>query len=165
MISPIEKGRIRLRLLERSDLPMTLRWRNRDDIRKWFIHPKVISPEQHREWFERYLERDNDYVFIIEETSDFQKPVGQISLYNIDWNQKHAEYGRLMIGEPDAERKGIAKESSRLLLDYGFSGLGLKKIGLEVFNDNKSALSIYRACGFHEVETSEGLIKMLKFCE
>jgi diamine N-acetyltransferase len=161
VIHPIEKGRIRLRLLEGSDLPMTLRWRNQDHIRKWFVHPEVISPQQHQEWFECYLERDNDYVFIIEETRDFLKSVGQISLYNIEWNHKRAEYGRLMIGEPDAEHKGIAKDASSLLLYYAFRGLGLDRVELEVFSNNQPAIAIYRACGFSEVSDSNGIMKMI----
>jgi len=160
-ISPIIKERIQLRLLEQFDLPMTLKWRNQDHIRKWFIHPEVISPEQHREWFEAYLQRDNDYLFIIEETQNLNKPVGQISLYNIDWDGKCAEYGRLMIGEADAQGRGLAKEASRLLLQYAFKVLGMERIDLEVFRDNEPAIAIYRSCGFWEVSELEGLKKFV----
>jgi diamine N-acetyltransferase len=161
----IEKGRIRLRLLEESDLPMTLRWRNQDHIRKWFVHSEVISAEQHQEWFKQYLERDNDYVFIIEETRNFHKPVGQISLYNIDWKQRRADYGRLLIGEPNAQGKGIAKKANYLLLHYAFAILGLNKVELEVFTDNEPAIAIYRGCRFREVSELNGLKKMVKMRE
>lgn len=159
--SPITKEHIRLRLLEESDLPMTLKWRNQDHIRKWFIHSDLISPEKHREWFDAYLLRDNDYLFIIEETENLNKPVGQISLYNIDGDRKWAEYGRLMIGEADARGRGLAKEASRLLLQYAFKVLGMERVELEVFRDNEPAIAIYRSCGFREVSELEGLIKFV----
>jgi len=162
ILPPIEKGRIRLRLLELSDLSMTLSWRNQDRIRKWFIHSEVISPKQHREWFEQYLQRDNDYVFIFEEIYSLQKPVGQISIYNINWKERQAEYGRLLIGEAEARGKGIAKEANHLLLDLAFTTLELDRVELEVFSDNGPAIAIYRACGFQEVYESNGLKKMVR---
>jgi RimJ/RimL family protein N-acetyltransferase len=159
--SPIEKGRIRLCLLRESDLPMTLKWRNQDHIRKWFVHSGVLTPEQHREWFRGYLQRDNDYLFIIEEILDLKKAVGQISLYNIDWARKQGEYGRLMIGEAAAQGRGLAKETTGLLLHYAFKELGLNRVDLEVFKDNEPALSIYRAYGFKEIFEEAGLKKFI----
>jgi RimJ/RimL family protein N-acetyltransferase len=159
-LSPIEKHRIRLRLLEESDLPMTLGWRNQDHIRKWFIQSEIILPEQHQEWFRQYLERDNDYVFIIEETQRFRRAVGQISLYKINWEKRQGEFGRLMIGEADARASGIAKEATYLLLRYAFRTLGLNKIELDVMSDNEPAIAIYRSYGFVEVLDSNGLKKM-----
>jgi RimJ/RimL family protein N-acetyltransferase len=161
VIPPLGKGRIQVRLLEENDLPMTLRWRNQDHIRKWFIHPEILSLEQHQAWFRGYLQRDNDYVFIIEETRDFKKPVGQVSLYNIDWEGRLAEFGRLMIGEAQAQGKGLAKEASRLLLVYAFKRLGLTRVVLEVFENNEPALAIYRDCGFREVSEGSGLKKFV----
>jgi diamine N-acetyltransferase len=159
--SPMEKGRIRLCLLRESDLPMTLKWRNQDHIRKWFVHSGVLTPEQHREWFQGYSQRENDYLFIIEEIMDLKKPVGQISLYNIDWGRKQGEYGRLMIGEPSAQGKGLAKEATGLLLHYAFGELDLKGVYLEVFEKNEPALSIYRAYGFQEIFQKGNLKKLV----
>jgi diamine N-acetyltransferase len=159
-VSPLENGRILLRLVEESDLPMTLIWRNQDHIRKWFIHSEVLSPEQHQTWFKDYLTRENDYVFIIEENENLKKPIGQISLYNIDRDLKFAEYGRLMIGEAEAQGKGLAKEATRLLLGYAFKELGLTRVELEVLEDNKPAMAVYRACGFQEISGYDGLKKL-----
>jgi len=147
MIPPIEGGRIRLRLIERTDLPMTLRWRNQDHIRKGFFHSEIISPEQHQVWFEGYLERDNDYVFIIEETYKFQRPVGQISLYNIDWNKKRTELGRFMIGDAEASGKGLAKKACQLLIEFAFDQWNLGEIYLRVLKQN-AVIAFYRKLNF-----------------
>lgn len=159
-LAPIHKGDIRLRLLEEADLPITLNWRNQDHIRRWFIYSEIITPEQHRLWFENYCKRDNDFVFIIEETHEINQPVGQISLYDIDWVQGRAEYGRLMIGNPAARGKGIARTASEMLLSLGFEQFNLEEIYLEVFQDNESAIKVYRAVGFLPIGEKENLLKM-----
>jgi diamine N-acetyltransferase len=159
-IAPIEQPPIRLRLLNENDLPATLVWRNQEHIRKWFVYSAIITPEQHRTWFEKYTLKDNDFVFIIEETQALNRPVGQISLYDINWEHKRAEYGRLMIGDPAARGKGLAKAATMLLLDFGFDSLGLHEIVLEVFEDNLAAYNLYAACGFIPVGKKDNLILM-----
>lgn len=164
IIAPVEEGRIRLRLIEEADLGMTRKWRNQDQIRKWFIHPDVISTEQHLEWFRKYLQRDNDYLFIIEENRVLKRPVGQISIYNIDWSKKIGEFGRLLIGELKVHGTGLAKDATRLLISYSFEELGLEEIELDVFGTNKPAIAIYQACGFREISDLEGLKRMVMNC-
>ena len=161
-ISPIEKGRIRLRLIQEADLSKTLFWRNQDHIRKWFFYSEVLTPEQHRQWFKNYQDRDNDLLFIIEEMCNLNKSVGQVGLYNIDWDQSIAEFGRLLIGEEEARGRGFAKEASRLLLDFASQNLKIEKFYLESFGDNKSALAVYHACGFRKISEESGKIKMVR---
>ena len=45
---PIETERLRLRLLEERDLPLTLAWRNQDQVRRWFLHDQPIAPTSTR---------------------------------------------------------------------------------------------------------------------
>ena len=161
-IPPLVGERVSLRLLGEADLPSTLAWRNQDHIRRWFVHSDVITPEQHRRWFENYRERDDDFVFLIEETRDLRQPVGQVSLYRIDWAQHRAEYGRLMIGVPEAAGRGLAGEATRLLIDHAASALGIREIELEVFSDNAAAIAIYTACGFRPREHRGSLVHMVR---
>ena len=160
-ILSLNNGRVRLRLLEHSDLPMTLGWRNKDHIRKWFFNTEIIAQEKHEEWFQDYLEKEGDYVFIIEEIVDLRKAVGQVSIYNINWEDKRGEYGRLLIGEMDAQGRGIAKEATKLLLWYVFTELGLNRVELEVQSNNQRAIAIYRTCGFGEESDRNGVKKMV----
>lgn len=157
----IESGRLRLRSLTVADLPMTLAWRNQDAIRKWFFHSEIISPEQHRAWFESYQEKDNDFVFVIEEKRVLQRAVGQVSLYNIDWEKKRAEFGRLMIGDSEARGLGLAQEATRILIEFAERELGLREIYLEVYADNLPAIAVYRACDFSIAKTQGGVLYMV----
>lgn len=141
---------------------MTLAWRNQDDTRKWFLTSTVISAEQHAAWFAQYRDRDDDFVFVIEETASLQRPVGQVSIYAIDWQRKRAKFGRLLIGDPQARGKGLARQAVDALIDESFNRLGLEELRLEVLQDNARAIALYEACGF-AVEGSEGQeIRMVK---
>ena len=162
-ISPLVSGRVRLRLLEEADLPMTRAWRNQDHIRKWFFNSDLITPERHHAWWRQYQDRDDDFVFIIEETETLKRPVGQVALYNIDWASRRAEYGRLMIGEPDAQGQGLARLATSTIVDQALTPWGLEEVYLEVLAANLPALAIYRGCGFHEFAHEAGVVKMQKF--
>jgi len=161
-IAPIEDGRIRLRLLDASDLPMTLRWRNQDQIRKWFFNSDVIALDQHHAWFQQYSERDDDFVFIIEEIQTLHCPVGQVALYHIDWAAKRAEFGRLMIGEAEAAGKGLAHDATALLVNQALSDWGLQEVYLEMFANNTRALAIYKGCGFENAGRRADMVSMSK---
>lgn len=161
-VGPLTSGRVRLRLLEEADLPMTLAWRNQDDIRKWFFYSKVITPEQHRKWFEQYGHRDDDFVFVIEERETLRRPVGQLSLYQIDWTVRRGEFGRLMLGDPAAQGLGLGNAATSLLVTEALTTWGLREVHLEVLQTNLPALAIYRSCGFHETGSQDGVVSMSK---
>ena len=161
-LGPYESEKVRLRLLEEADLPRTLAWRNQDHIRKWFFNSDVITEDQHRGWFAKYRERDDDFIFVIESTADGHQPVGQVSLYHIDWDRRMAEYGRLMIGESSARGKGLAHAATQRLLEAAFGDMGLREVYLEVIADNEPAIAIYRACGFVEESQDERGLRMIR---
>jgi len=156
----VENERARLRLLERADLPLTLQWRNQDEIRRWFLNTSILSEEAHGAWFERYEQLDNDFVFLILIKELHHQPVGQISLYNIDWESGKAEFGRLMIGEPIGKGKGYAKQATTLLLHLAFDFLYLREVFLEVKVANEPAIAVYKSAGFTIFKSSHDLISM-----
>ncbi len=157
---PIQTERIRLRLLEQRDLPLTLGWRNQEHIRRWFFHCEVIAFEDHAAWFERYRERDDEFVFLIEEAAPPHRPIGQASLYHIDWAEGRAEFGRLLIGEPHAAGKGLAREATQALVDAAFARLGLGEVYLEVLAANARAIRVYLACGFRVKHDDGQVVRM-----
>jgi len=159
-IEPLSSGRIRLRLLEESDLPMTLAWRNQDHIRHWFLNSDVITPGQHQSWFRAYADKDDDFVFVIEEIELLRRPIGQLALYRIDRTAGRAEFGRLMIGDAEAAGKGLAREATARLVEEALGPWRLSEVYLEVRAENHRAIAIYNACGFHTVDDLNGKITM-----
>ncbi len=159
-IAPLESGRVRLRLLAEQDLPLTLAWRNQDAIRRWFFYSQRLTLEQHAAWFARYQQRDDDFVFIIEERNT--RPIGQAALYNIDWHGGTAEFGRLMIGAADAAGRGLAREATAAIVALAFEQLGLQEVHLEVLPGNVRAIKVYESCGFEAADSTEKAFKMSK---
>jgi RimJ/RimL family protein N-acetyltransferase len=160
VVLPLENEAVILRPLELSDLPLTLAWRNQDEVRKWFVYSDILSVEQHYGWYENYKDLDNDFVFIILAKDLGNLPVGQIALYRIDWDLAVAEYGRIMIGEQTAKGKGYASQATKLLLEHGFNSFKLREITLIVRDDNMTAIALYKSRGFVEKSTTDGLITM-----
>ena len=160
LLLPIVKKLVRLRLLSREDLPLTLGWRNQDNIRKWFFYSALITPEQHENWYREYQERDDDFVFIIEDASNGFRPVGQVAIYHIDWEGLRAEFGRLMIGELSAAGKGLARASTQAVLQLAFDQFNLQEVYLEVYTDNLRAISLYESVGFKTIDAREAVTRM-----
>jgi diamine N-acetyltransferase len=78
------------------------------------------------------------------------RPIGIAGLRDIDRLHRTAEFV-IFIGEKDCWGKGYGTETARLLLDYGFSALGLHNIMLKVFAFNERSLRAYRRAGFREI--------------
>jgi len=153
-IGPYPGNSIRLRLLEREDLPLTMAWRNKDRCRASFKTQAPISTEGHRLWFESYIAREDDFVFVIEALIPGVVPVGQISLYHVDPKSGGAELGRMMIGEDAFLRKGFGLKAVELVVGTVARALGLLELYLEVRQENRPAILLYKKAGFME----EGLV-------
>lgn len=153
-IDPIVDGNAVLRPLRADDLPTTLEWRNHPDSRRWFLTTEPIEPEQHRQWFERYLEREDDHVFIVELDG---RPAAQVALS--DLARPRAEFGRLLV-DPDQRGQGLAHRATELCLRAAREQLGLTEIVLEVKHDNAPAVRAYERAGFVETERHDGIVRM-----
>lgn len=139
-----------------KDLERMRLWRNRENCNETFIDRSLITKEAQIKWYEKYKADAQDRMFMIVWE---KKPVGVIALYHIDYEQGEAEFGRLLIGDFEARGKKLGIKATKALCDYAFEKLGLKKITLEVFKDNKPAKNIYEKIGF---EVSDEKIKQDK---
>jgi RimJ/RimL family protein N-acetyltransferase len=135
-----------LRPLVEDDLPITLAWRNREDVRVWFVHSDPITPRQHEAWFRAYQQRADDVVWIVEANNE---PCGQVSLYDI--TSTEAEFGRMMIGDCRWRGNGVGRLACALVTDHALDNLGLNKVYLRVLTANQRAIQIYLECGYHAV--------------
>ena len=86
-----------------------------------------------------------------------------IAVYNLDTSTGTAEFGRLLIGEPDALGKGIGREASELAIALSVSA-GLSELYLSVLKSNAKARALYDKLGFivtGEDETTTAMRKTL----
>jgi diamine N-acetyltransferase len=130
--------RVALGPLQRDLLPVYQRWAN--DFAGLHTLGASIRPmtqEGEAAWYERAATAHNEVSFTIYERQTWT-PIGNTSLMAIDERNRKAEYG-ILIGEPSARGKGYGTETTRLMLDYGFTALGLHNILLIVHEFNPAA--------------------------
>ena len=149
-------------MLHEDDLPLTREWRNLPHIRRWFFHSDEVSEEQHRQWYTRYLSRPQDYVFVIEETSCLNRPVGQISLLDVDFPALRAEVGHLMIGDPAARGRRLGSTVLQTVTDFGLFTWGLEEIHASIKPDNLTISRITEDVGFTVLGEEGGRIHIIR---
>ena len=74
--------------------------------------------------------------------------VGHISLGGLSWKNRASRISRVLVS-PDAQQKGICQQMTKAVLKTGFEELGLHRIGLGVYENNKAALNCYLKSGFN----------------
>jgi len=147
-LDPFTFEDLRFRPLTEADLPMTLRWRNQPRVRSMLFHSEPLRMETHREWFEAYRDRDDDFIFVVEASSPFDRPIGQVSVYNIEWEEGRAEVGRLMVGEDDALWRGFGRMMVEGLSRYALGPLGLRELHARVKACNGASIRSFLASGY-----------------
>jgi RimJ/RimL family protein N-acetyltransferase len=73
-----------------------------------------------------------------------------VNLHTVDHARRTATYA-ISIGEPECWGKGYGTEATRLMLDYGFTALGLHNIMLTVLRHNEAGIRAYTRAGFREI--------------
>lgn len=136
--------------LRRDLLPLLQRWINDFEVTRTLASRLVpMTLEQEEAWYEGAGKSENDVRFILYQR-DGMRPVGVAGLHHIEHNNRTAEFG-VLIGEKDCWGKGYGTEATRLMLDYGFTCLGLHAIMLHVHVYNQRGISAYKRAGFKEM--------------
>ncbi len=108
-----------------------------------------MTLEAEAAWFDSVARSENDRVFTIYDRQTW-RPVGNTGLHAVDHRNRTATFG-LLIGEPAARGRGFGTEATRLVLDYGFTALGLHNVMLTVYAFNHAAHRVYEKAGFVEI--------------
>lgn len=108
-----------------------------------------------REQFEADYERDikdgdaHSVTFVIYDRAA-DDPIGVVGLRNMYLTVGAAELG-ISIGRKDYWGRGFGTEAVTLVLDYGFTVLGLHNVLLCTYAYNERAIRSYRKVGFREI--------------
>ncbi|WP_069660280.1 GNAT family N-acetyltransferase [Arcticibacter eurypsychrophilus] len=149
---------IYLRVLHQDDANISYAWRNNPLIWEFtkFRAERYITFEIESAWIKNIINRGNEYRFAICMKDD-GRYVGNVQL--IDLKGHSAEF-HLFIGDVSYWGKGIGKEATDLILQYGFLNLDLHYIYLQVHRENLPAMSIYKKLGFVVVNDTEEFVNM-----
>jgi RimJ/RimL family protein N-acetyltransferase len=132
----------------RRDLVSTYqRWVNDfSALRTLGATPQPMTFEQEVAWYE--APADDETRFTIYELATW-RAIGTTRLGGIDHRNRTAFFG-IFIGEPDARGKGYGTETTRLMLDYAFTALGLHSVMLTMTEFNLAGRRAYERAGFKE---------------
>jgi RimJ/RimL family protein N-acetyltransferase len=141
--------RVRLRHVEREDLPRFVEWLNDPEVRHGLAMYLPLSNAEEENWFEDTLKREGEERPLAIEVgdSDGWTLVGNCGFFNIEWRIQSAELG-IFLGDKSFWNQGYGTDVMRLLLRHGFSTLNLNRIYLRVFEDNPRAIRAYEKAGF-----------------
>lgn len=151
----INGKKVRLRAIEREDIPKFVRWLNDPEVTQYLTLYMPISRVEEERWFEQQLESQNSKVLAIETNEGLH--IGNIGLHDIDWKNRHAMLG-IFIGEKEYWGLGYGTDAVMTLLGFAFQEMNLHRIYLYVFDYNERAIRCYQKCGFQvEGRQREGL--------
>ena len=155
----ISGKKIRLRALEKSDLPKVWEWLN-DEEGMWFwaepsYTPSLAEVEQ-RLAGSQGVASHSCKQFIIETQEGI--PIGRIFYDHLDTKHQRTEVG-IQIGEKEYWGKGYGTDAMIAFLNYLFNELRLHRVYLHLQSYNTRALKCYEKCGFIQ----EGVLRRHSF--
>jgi len=143
--------RVALGPFSKDLLPLFTRWINDfgSQLRVGFPMPGPVTAEFEEGWYDSVSIGADRNTFVIRER-ETMRAIGSTGLHGIDMRNRSATFG-IMIGDPNARGKGYGTEAAALMLDYGFTVLGLHSINLTVAGFNIAGQKAYRRAGFREI--------------
>lgn len=136
--------------VSRDMVPQFQRWINdfNSQLRVGLPMPGPVTAEFEEQWYGSISTGSERNTFVIRELSTMAM-IGSTGLHDIDLRHRSATFG-IMIGDPDARGKGYGAEAATLMLDYGFTVLGLHSMSLTVAGFNLAGQKAYKRAGFRE---------------
>src|SRR5713226_2402406 len=135
--------------IRRDLLPLYLKWINDFEVTRTTVGFQPMTWEAEEAWYQQCSKGDREVMFTIYER-ETMRPIGNTELGRIDHFHRTADFD-IAIGEKDCWGKGCGTEAAALMLDYGFTALGLHNIHLSVWSFNERAIRAYRRAGFREI--------------
>lgn len=147
---------VRIRPLREEDAQTSYKWRNDTEVFKYTgaNYDHEITLEDEANWIRIISKNKDEYRCAIIADEEY---VGNI--YLTDIANGTATY-HIFIGNKDYWGKGVAKEASRQIIEYGFNELNLNQINLKVKHDNIAAKALYVKLGFKEYDMDDVWLSM-----
>jgi diamine N-acetyltransferase len=145
--------RVGLGPLRADLLPLYQRWVNDLRVARGLGSQRVMTEDAERAWYQEASRAGSTHAaFTIYDLDDLA-PIGTTSLWEIDHYSGTATFG-IMVGE--RRGRGFGTEATRLMLEWGFTVLGLYNIELRVWEWNAGAIRAYTKAGFREIGRRRG---------
>ncbi len=151
----LEGKKVRLRAVERVDLPTFVKWINDQEVTQFLELNPPMSLEDEEKWFVN-LQKSEDKVFSIDTKEG--KLIGNVGLMRLNWKDRSVLIG-IMIGEKEFWNQGYGTDAIETLLRYLFDELALNRVYLIADERNARALRCYEKLGFKK----EGVLRQNRY--
>jgi RimJ/RimL family protein N-acetyltransferase len=144
---------VKLRDFEPGDAPAVHRWFNDQQVTADLVGSREGFSEGDAErWVERAMDTSGDrkWAITIDGSDD---AVGFVALFGLD--RDVGPELAVLVGEPAAWGKGVARQAERQACLYAFRELGTHRIHAEIPATNEAAQKVVTSLGFRQ----EGLMK------
>lgn len=137
-----------LRELERKDLGVINKWRNKPELIALLGAPfRYINKMVDEKWFEGYMGNRGNTVRCAIVEDDVDEILGLVSLTDINYINQSAVF-HIMIGDEEKQGKGIGSFAIKAMLEHAFLNMNLQRIELSVLESNIRAKLFYEKVGF-----------------
>lgn len=146
-----------LRKLQKKDAEFMLEWMHDPSINKVFsVNFSTFTIEQVYQFIENSFTEENQHFAVVDKDDVYQ---GTISLKNISKVDRNAEYA--VVFRKSAHGTGLSSKATEEILEYAFETLKLKRVYLNVLEDNQRARAFYKKMGFQE----EGIFQKHRYID
>ncbi|MBQ4226619.1 MAG: GNAT family N-acetyltransferase [Clostridia bacterium] len=140
---------LKLRELERRDIPEINRWRNDRELSSNLGGVfRFINLDVDNGWYDHYLASRSTQVRCAI-VGDEDAILGCVYLLNIDQINQSADL-HIMIGRAEHRGMGIGTFAVNAMVRHAFFDLNLRRLQLDVLASNQHAQALYRKIGFVE---------------
>lgn len=141
---------IALRTIAEEDAETLRQWKNAN--RFSFFFQDIITPEQQAQWFHDYLERLNDFMFVV---LSQERAIGCLGFRIL---VDYADIYNVILGIPEMGGKGLMSDAIRLMCSFVITEF-LPDVRAKVLRSN-AAIKWYRRNGFYERTVNETFVEV-----
>jgi RimJ/RimL family protein N-acetyltransferase len=145
-----------------DDLRFTHKWHSDRDLYDTLVGPfRYVSLEAEEEWLRGKVAFSNQEVNLMICLHENAKPIGLVSVRDIDWFARKGHLAGIFIGEAEYQNQGHGTEALNLMIKHCFQDLGLNRIYTNILADNLASQAMFKKCGF----SVEGQLRQHAFKE
>jgi len=149
----LKEKKIKLRTLFPTDLEFLQKIENDRSLWEYGSDRKIFTKEELTNYIKNSsekIQKAKQFRFVVDYNNT---PVGFVDLFEY----KNSSAGVGIIIDKVYQRRGFASESLKLLIDYSFEELNLKKIHCKISKCNFRSIQLFTSCGFIFTKETDNL--------
>lgn len=122
-----------------------VKWRNDENIIRYFLNPNPLKMEDHLDWYNNSYLYDDDRIDFVITDKESGEAAGTAGIKNIASKNVELSYA---IGNTNMRGKGLAKEAVIMLMDFAKNEYGAEKASACIHEENAASRGFILNLGF-----------------